>query len=263
MKNKIKGKIFPIFIFLLVLPAIVHAQKQTIEVVVEKAEIRAEPNMKAEIIETPSVGSIFEVERKAGDWYEIKFTSKLGITFTGYIHKKYVKVLGEVPEIKKEGKFLIELSGGYFLPSDQRFKSVYGNGTYFGGEISVALMKGIGIWGGAHYLTKKGKSTFSGRDTKLKLSPIYGGMIFKVPEARVSPYASIGIGYFKYKEESALGTVDKGDIGFIGQIGCLFKIIRPIFIDIKGSYSYCKAKPVELEANLGGFQATIGVGFEL
>ena len=35
-----------------------------------------------------------------------------------------------------------------------------------------------------------------------------------------------------------------------------------ILFDIKGSYSYCKVKPADLEANLGGLKVGLGLGLE-
>jgi len=122
--------------------------------------------------------------------------------------------------------------------------------------------KGIGIWVGGHYFTKEGITTFTKEKTEMQITPIYGGIKFRVPNARISPYLGLGIGYFKYKETTPFGSVEKGDIGYIGQIGFIFKIIGPLCLDIKGSYSYCKVKPEDIEANLGGLQGMVGIGFD-
>lgn len=161
-----------------------------------------------------------------------------------------------------EDRFFIEAKGNYFQPSEKAFQDMYGSGMSFGGEIGINIWKWIGIWAGGDYFTKKGKMTFTEEETKLRIIPIYGGIKFQLPKSRISPYAGFGVGYFQYKETNPIGEVEKGDIGYIGQIGCLFKIIGSLFFDVKGSYSYCKVKPVDIEADLGGLKGGIGLGFE-
>lgn len=158
--------------------------------------------------------------------------------------------------------FFIEVKGNYFQPKDQSFKDIYGNGTSFGGEIGINLGKGLGIWAGGHYFSKKGKLTFTEEDTEIQIIPFYAGLRYKLAKANLRPYVGFALGYFRYKEVNPIGTVKKGDIGYIGQVGIIFKAGRALFFDIKGSYSYCKVKPMDMEANLGGLQGEIGLGLE-
>ena len=160
------------------------------------------------------------------------------------------------------GTFFIEAKGNYFQPKDQAFKEIYGNGTSFGGEIGITLGKGIGIWAGGHYFSKKGKLTFTEEDTKIQITPLYAGLRYQLAKANIRPYVGFAVGYFRYKEANPIGTVKKGDVGYIGQVGIIFKVGGALFLDIKGSYSHCKVKPVDIEANLGGFQGGIGLGLE-
>ena len=160
------------------------------------------------------------------------------------------------------GNFRIEAVGYYFQPSEKAFKDIYGSGITYGGEIGLNLWKGIGIWAGGDYYTNKGKSTFTKEDIEIQLFPLYGGIKIQLPKSSIRPYAGFGVGYFQYIETTPFGTVEKGDIGYIGQVGCMFKIGGALFFDIKGSYSYCKVKPVDIEADIGGLKAGIGLGFE-
>ena len=273
--NSGKRKIFfgLIVFLLLILPAITQAQQQKklVEVVVENARIYAEPNATSEIIQAAPVGQVYNMVSKIGSWYEIQFTTeRLGITMNGYIHERYVKILGEelpvqaarrVAPGKKDMRILFEAVGSYFQPSDQVFKSIYGSGTYFGAEINITLMRGVSLWAGAHMFSKTGLTTFTQEPTEISITPIYGGLKFRAPSAKVSPYLGLGVGYFQYKETSAIGEVQKGDIGYIGQLGILINVIGPVYLDLKGCYSYCKVQPEELEADLGGFQVIGGFGF--
>lgn len=158
--------------------------------------------------------------------------------------------------------FKIEAIGYYFQPSDKAFKNIYGSGISYGGEISITIWKWISILAGGNYYYKKGKTSFAKEETEIQIIPLYGGIKLQLPNSNISPYAGFGIGYFTYKETSLIGKVEEGNIGYIGQLGCLIKIAGGLFLDIKGSYSYCKVKPVDIEADLGGLKAGIGLGFE-
>lgn len=89
-------------IFLLILPSIIHAERQKIRVLSENANIRIKPVMVSEILKKPSKGTIFEVENKVGEWFEIRFLSSTGLVTTGYIHEMHVEILTVIPEIKME-----------------------------------------------------------------------------------------------------------------------------------------------------------------
>ncbi len=70
-----------------------------IAVGVPGASIHARADAASEVIEKPSVGTVYEVVRKAGEWYEIKVPSSLGMTITGFIHVKFLaKPAGEEQE---------------------------------------------------------------------------------------------------------------------------------------------------------------------
>lgn len=127
-------------ISLFLLLSFVQAEEQRVRVLTDNAPIRLKPDIKSEIIENPPSGSEFEVEKKIGEWYEIKFISRVGISIIGYIHEKDVEeikieekvtdVIREKPEkvpeisppspvIKEEPsppkKIELVLSGGYHL----------------------------------------------------------------------------------------------------------------------------------------------------
>lgn len=104
MKTKFYRKAFVslIIILLFILPTFTHAQKRKIRVVVEHATIRLKPNMESEVIGTPPVGSVFDAERKIGEWYEVRFESRVGVTLTGYVHEMFVELEKEV--LKPKGR---------------------------------------------------------------------------------------------------------------------------------------------------------------
>lgn len=91
--------------FILILPTLSQAQqKQRIKVVLRNASVRMQPNIDSEVILSPPIGSTFEVEQKIGEWYEIKFSSEIGVLITGYINSQFVELIEAepVPVPKKE-----------------------------------------------------------------------------------------------------------------------------------------------------------------
>ncbi|MFA9454512.1 MAG: hypothetical protein ACERK6_11430, partial [Candidatus Aminicenantaceae bacterium] len=71
-----------------------YAQDEKIRVVVDNASVRLKPDLQAEVIKNPPLGSIFEVESREGDWYEIRVRTEMGVLITGYIHNTFVQVQG-------------------------------------------------------------------------------------------------------------------------------------------------------------------------
>jgi len=164
------------------------------------------------------------------------------------------------------GGFWLEVKGMYFQPKDQNFKHIYGNGSYrdwmcYGGEMGITIFKGVAIWAGGHYFNKRGKLTFTKEETEMTIMPIYGGIKFRSSRAGINPYIGVGVGYFRYKEDNPIGSVEDKSIGYIGQAGLTLKIGVAI-IDFQISYTLCKVKPTDIEADLGGFYGGIGIGFE-
>jgi hypothetical protein len=80
-----------VLISLLLGPGFVQAQKQKIKVTTEGASVRVKPDVGSDVIATPEVGTVFEVEARIEDWFEIKLKTELGVSVTGYIHAMYVE----------------------------------------------------------------------------------------------------------------------------------------------------------------------------
>lgn len=159
------------------------------------------------------------------------------------------------------GSFSIQAKASYFLPSDDYFKSIYGKAPTYGAKIGLDIWKGLGLWVDAEFYSKTGKTTMTAETTKLQLVPISAGLRFLFMHAKnFSPYLGGGVGYFQYKETNPIGTVSKGDVGFVVQAGVMLKLGRVVFVDFQGSYSSCKVSPAGVEAELGGIKAGLGLG---
>jgi len=159
-------------------------------------------------------------------------------------------------------KFYMEAKGGYFMPTEEAFKEIYGSNVCWGGEIGTLLSRYFGIWAGVDYYSKMGKLTFTGEDTKLRIAPILVGGKLYIPISKHRLYLGAGVGYFQYKESNAIEVIKKGDIGFVGKAGLVLRFGAAFLFDLQGSYTYCKVKPGELEADLGGLLLGAGIGFQ-
>lgn len=160
------------------------------------------------------------------------------------------------------GSFYLEAKGAYFVPTDKAFKDVYGNGTVYGGEIGVGLGGSISLWASGDFFAKKGKLTFTEEETKIRITPLCVGLRFRFSSSGVSPYLSIGVGYFQFQETNPIGEVKEGNLGYVGKAGITLGLGTSFFLDLQAKYTYCKAKPQDVEADLGGLHAGAGLGFK-
>jgi hypothetical protein len=112
----------------------------------ETAVFRLEPNPAGEIAREKIVlGTEFDVERKNGDWYEVKLQSEFGALLLVYIHESDVELIAEaqpVPEpavqpplertpaerttsVRADKNFVLSLGGGPVFPSTWDATSTY------------------------------------------------------------------------------------------------------------------------------------------
>lgn len=74
-----------------------------IKVKVEEAIIRLRSQTDSETVGNASLGTVFDPERKVGEWYEVSFRDESGFIITGFIHESEVDMFVEIertPEIK-------------------------------------------------------------------------------------------------------------------------------------------------------------------
>ncbi|MGB6339787.1 MAG: outer membrane beta-barrel protein [Candidatus Aminicenantaceae bacterium] len=100
MRRLSNGKVIFCLVVVLfaVLPLSGQTEKQKIKVVVENATIRANPDLQSDVIKHTTLGAVFEVEEKEGEWFTIKVQTEVGVLLTGYIHEMFVEVEEEEKE---------------------------------------------------------------------------------------------------------------------------------------------------------------------
>ena len=158
----------------------------------------------------------------------------------------------------------VTIKGGYFSPSDEIFRDVYGGGPSFGLEIAVPLAGILQAWVGAELFSKKGLTTESEEATKVRIVPLYAGLRCQFAGKSVRPYIGAAAGYFLIREENPLGTASDGGIGFLGQTGFLIGLGPSLALDVHAGYRACTVTtggddPVE--AKLGGLSAGLGLSY--
>ncbi len=156
----------------------------------------------------------------------------------------------------------IQARGSYFSPSDAFFREIYGYGITWGGELGFGFGGPLAGWAGGDYFVQKGKLPFTEDETKIRIVPLSAGIKYFLGFGRWRPYVGGGIAYFQFRETNSIGTVEKGGIGFLGRGGIVLKLGTTFFLDLQGSWSSCRVKPLEVEANLGGLSLGLGLGFE-
>jgi opacity protein-like surface antigen len=96
------GVVLGLFVFIGSLLA-EQATEVKVKVIVENASIRVKPGIDGAVLEDKiPVGAVYLSSKKEGEWYEVRFRSKLGIQLTGYIHEMYVEIVNE--EAEQAGK---------------------------------------------------------------------------------------------------------------------------------------------------------------
>jgi len=155
-------------------------------------------------------------------------------------------------------------TGGLYLNSKE-VRDVYKIGVVVGADLTVPVWKGLCLWAGADYYSKKGKLTFTLEDTTLRVVPVFAGFKLQAPSSAVRPYLALAAGYFLYKETNILGTVSGSRIGPLAQLGFLVRIKGAVWLDIHGRFTSVRYKnaeePEPLTADIGGIDGGLGLAF--
>jgi len=110
------------------------------------AVIRMAPEASAPVILGPlTPGNVYPLERRMGDWYEIKFVSSAGVRLTGYIHRLHVEeVAAEAPAAEREAAG--EEGGGFVSPLRSGLEFAVAGGMGFNRTVGGSSSYGRG-WG--------------------------------------------------------------------------------------------------------------------
>ena len=158
------------------------------------------------------------------------------------------------------GSIMLKVSS--FSPADADFKSIYGGGMTYGGELSFAAGKSLEFWLGASTFSKTGKTSYTLEETKLSLIPISAGMKLKIMLSKsISPYIAVGAEYVLYKESNAIGSVSASGFGFIGKGGLFVQVADFFGLDAHLAYSSCTITSTDFKFDVGGLEFGAGLVF--
>jgi hypothetical protein len=203
-------------IFFLVLSGFAQMEKTKIKVISKKSNLRFEPDINSAVISVKiPKGSILEVERKAGEWFEVRVRTPSGTQITGYIHEKYVEVVAKTieekvdsvrePSKKMKGLFGLCIKGGAGTVDSGDFNNlVQGYRDYwsrsedyanwpklglmmeFSAEILFNFTQNIGFGIGAGYITQNNAGEYGSqypsfqvdydREYQFRVIPISGNL---------------------------------------------------------------------------------------
>ncbi len=160
--------------------------------------------------------------------------------------------------------FTLTVKAGYFLPSGEVFRDVYGGGPAFGAEVSIPVAGPVQIWAGADIFGKSGLLSVTEEETKVRITPLYAGVRAELGKTGVRPYFGLAAAYFFFHEENPLGTVGESGLGFLTQAGILARLGGSLWLDVFAGYRGCTLRTKgedPLEAKLGGLSGGLGLAY--
>jgi len=155
----------------------------------------------------------------------------------------------------------LRAGASYFRPSDAVFREVYGAGPSYGAELALGLGRRWEAWTSASIFQRTGRLTFTGEETRIRLTPLFAGARYHFSRSRLQPYVGLGAGYIFYKETSPLGRTTGGSFAYVGQAGLIVKATSWLAVNLRLAYSAGRARGEDFDAELGGLEISLGLGF--
>lgn len=163
----------------------------------------------------------------------------------------------------------VGVMAGSYRSDSSRFREVYGSGTsvQFGLNLSRTLL----YYGGlqldvsveARMVSKTGKATVLGQETKIKMYPISlaGRLLYQTKY--VIPFVGYGADWYNYKETSSLANTSGSASGDHFQGGLYVIIPGQESLRIKIYYKYTRVTAREngIDVKLGGPEFGLGVSY--
>jgi opacity protein-like surface antigen len=158
-------------------------------------------------------------------------------------------------------EILLELKAGYFRPSKQLFRTVYGGGLKLTGEVTLPVWKHMDVFVSAGYSSQGGELTITGEETRLRMVPIEAGIKYRLLKGSPFLYVGAGLAFHHYQESSSIGDVSGNALGLVLKAGITIPMTNRWTVDLHLNGSYCTANPTDSDINIGGLSAGIGVGY--
>ncbi|MGB9006589.1 MAG: hypothetical protein WCB96_12765 [Candidatus Aminicenantales bacterium] len=155
-----------------------------------------------------------------------------------------------------------ELQGSYFRPSEQAFRDIYGAGQSFGLEAGLRITKWLEAWMGGGYFAKNGHLSFTGEETRVKITRAGAGLMAVLPLGKhIQIDLGAGLLVHAFEERNIIGAAHKTSLGYVAKEKLIVKLFSGFFLDLRADYSSCRLKPAEFLIDVGGLEAGLGLGF--
>ncbi|MCP4158416.1 MAG: outer membrane beta-barrel protein [bacterium] len=166
------------------------------------------------------------------------------------------------------GKFSLTVGAGMRNFSETLYEDVYDKGgVSFNIDFGVKIMKSLEVFLHSDLFSVDGELTYTQETTTLKITPMELGARFLFGgksdscKAKFFPYIGAGAGYYMYKEESVIGTIDEKKLGFFFEGGLRFYALGKVFIDAKVKNVMLTVESESgADIKLGGFSYMGGIG---
>lgn len=159
-------------------------------------------------------------------------------------------------------KYYGEVKVAYLFPTDEVFKDVYKGGILTQLEFGMKVMDQLEVGVNVGYFGKTGELTFTKEETKISIISFELDTKYLFMTGDFVPYAGVVLNYNLYQEESdTMGKLDHSGVGFGAVVGGYYHFSESMALDLFVNYKYCQMKPEEIEFNIGGIKAGIGLKF--
>ncbi|MEN8153598.1 MAG: outer membrane beta-barrel protein [Acidobacteriota bacterium] len=158
-------------------------------------------------------------------------------------------------------KLSLTIGAGIRNVSQNTFETVYGtNNIAYSIDFAFTIKRSFEIFLHSDYLSAKGSLEFDPKDSTLTIFPAELGVRIVLGKKLFTPYLGLGGGYYMFKEENFIGTVDESQIGFFGEGGFRFNFKGTFFIDLKLKYNILNYDMNGTDVDLGGLSYYGGIG---
>ena len=153
------------------------------------------------------------------------------------------------------------LNASFFYPTEKIFRDIYQPGAQLGGEVVYSFWYNYGLFLRAQYFRQEGQLSFTRDKTTVQIMPIILGFRYHVTSRRLSGYLDLGLGLFHFEEKNPIGQASLNKLGYFLSGGLNVFLYQGIYLGCRLDYNYCRVKPFELEAQIGGLSLGINIGY--
>lgn len=256
---------------------LLYESPKEINVIVDQANVRAEPYFTSQVIRQLQLGNILLTLGKTGEWYKVTLPpDEEGKIASGYIHQSFVeeaqKEVEEVPKAEEKEQIFapapvpererarvkndyFKVGSSYFQFAESSRRNTYGEGIGYEAEVNVHVWKGLDVWVGSSYFYK------SEGASRIKIFPFGAGFKYRLSSGMFNFYAGAGANYYKYEESTPTLSESQGEVGYVAKVGSFIRVMKMFVVDLHVNYSYCYLALTSQRVNIGGAEAGIAIGY--